>query len=485
QLHPVPDRGSEPRLRGPRRHARQPRDGAGAARGVAFGERGDARLRARARRPHRQGGRRRGVRDRERLRPAGQHAQRPARRDRGPGRHRRDHDHAQHPAQRPQHVLARAGVRRQAAHRRGDAPLRAELRGGGPGQAPGRPARKLRDRGARTLQGGAGPADQPPAAVLLCRQRVQPGRPDRARRRLRLDSRHRRDGRGAAWRADGHRQPAGADDPRFAGAGPCARAGCPGPDDRLRPRPEELRLMARINLLPWRAERRKLRQKEFGVMLGLAALAGLLLWFLFNMYYNAQISGQNERNRFLQEQIAEVDKKIVEIEELDRQRARLLARKEVIEQLQANRSQMVHLFDSLVRTIPDGVILTTIKQEGEKLTLEGRSQSNSRVSAYMRNLEGSGWMTRPDLSIIEARDGVAGLPYVFNLSVQLANPNAPKDLDGDGIPDPVPPVDAAPAEPAVQAEPAVEEVAAEVATAPAAEEAAPSEPTAPDEGAAQ
>lgn len=217
--------------------------------------------------------------------------------------------------------------------------------------------------------------------------------------------------------------------------------------------------MARINLLPWRVERRKQRQKEFGVMLGASALAGLLLWFLFNMYYNAQISGQKERNRFLEQEIAQVDKKIVEIEALDKQRARLLARKEVIEQLQANRSQMVHLFDSLVRTIPDGVILTGIKQEGEKLTLEGRSQSNSRVSTYMRNLEGSGWMTKPDLSIIEARDGVAGLPYAFTLSVQLANPNAPRDEDGDGVPDPVPPVSAAPAagEPVAAADAAIQD----------------------------
>ena len=204
--------------------------------------------------------------------------------------------------------------------------------------------------------------------------------------------------------------------------------------------------MARINLLPWRAERRKQRQKEFGVMLGFAALAGVVLWFLVNSYYNGQIEGQNERNAFLQEQIKQLDAQITEIEELDRQRARLLARKEVIEQLQANRSQMVHLFDSLVRTIPDGVVLTAIKQEGEKLTLEGRSQSNARVSTYMRNLEGSGWMTKPDLSIIEAKDGVAGLPYTFTLAVQLANPNAPKDEDGDGVPDAVPPVDTAPAD---------------------------------------
>jgi type IV pilus assembly protein PilN len=193
--------------------------------------------------------------------------------------------------------------------------------------------------------------------------------------------------------------------------------------------------MARINLLPWRAERRKLRQKEFVTMLGMAALAGVVLWFLVNTYYNNQISGQNERNAYLKDQITQVDKQIKEIEELDKKKAKLLARKEVIEQLQANRSQMVHLFDSLVRTIPDGVTLTSIKQEGDKLTLTGRSQSNARVSTYMRNLEGSGWMTKPDLSIIEAKAGDPGLPYTFTLSVMLANPNAPKDTDGDGVPD--------------------------------------------------
>src|SRR5690606_15550409 len=187
---------------------------------------------------------------------------------------------------------------------------------------------------------------------LLRRQRVQPRRPDRAGRRLRLDPGDRRDGRGAARRADGDRQPARADDPGLPGTGACARAGCPGADDRLRPGPEELRLMARINLLPWREERRKQRQKEFGLMLALAALVGLVLWFLANLSQIAQASRRRERSRFLQKQIQEVEKRIVEIDVIDSQRARLVARKEVIEQLQANRSQMVHLFDSLVRTIP-------------------------------------------------------------------------------------------------------------------------------------
>jgi len=200
--------------------------------------------------------------------------------------------------------------------------------------------------------------------------------------------------------------------------------------------------MAKINLLPWRVERRAQRQKEFYAMLGLAAAAGVLLSFLIWFHYNQQIDGQNERNQFLQAEIAKVEEQIVQIEALDRQRDRLLARKEVIEQLQANRSQMVHLFDSLVRTIPDGVALTAIKQEGEVLTLEGRSQSNARVSTYMRNLEGSGWMTNPELSIIEATaEGgpnvapVTGgesraLPFAFALQVKLANPNATTDADG-------------------------------------------------------
>lgn len=195
--------------------------------------------------------------------------------------------------------------------------------------------------------------------------------------------------------------------------------------------------MSKINLLPWRAERRKQRQQEFYVMLGLSALIAALLSFFIIGYYNSQISGQNDRNAYLQGEIDKVQKQIDEIKLLDEKKGRLLARKKVIEELQVNRYQMVHLFDSLVRTIPDGVILTGIKQEGELLTLEGRSQSNARVATYMRNLEGSGWMTNPEVNVIEAKDAdktvmvsIANnvvLPYAFTLQVKLANPNAPKD----------------------------------------------------------
>ncbi|MDC8744593.1 PilN domain-containing protein [Xanthomonas campestris] len=258
--------------------------------------------------------------------------------------------------------------------------------------------------------------------------------------------------------------------------------------------------MARINLLPWRAERRKAREREFYSMLGFAALAGVVLSGLIWFYYDGQISGQTERNAFLATEIDKVKAQNEEIKELDKKKDRLLARKKVIEELQANRSQMVHLFDSLVRTIPDGVALTNIKQDGDILTLEGRSQSNARVSAYMRNLEGSGWMTNPDLSIIEAKsqDKAAGqpaassmdtktLPYVFTLKVKLANPNeadkngtAPVDGQAPGATPAATPAGAAPAPAATPA--TTPAPAAPAAPAPA--QAAPAQATRPQEGAA-
>lgn len=247
--------------------------------------------------------------------------------------------------------------------------------------------------------------------------------------------------------------------------------------------------MAKINLLPWRAERRARRQREFYSMLGLAAAVGLALSFLIWFYYSQQISGQNTRNQFLQGEITKVEGKIKEIEVLDKQKDRLLARKKVIEELQANRSQMVHLFDSLVRTIPDGVALAGIKQEGDILTLEGRSQSNARVSTYMRNLESSGWMTNPDLSIIEAKAEEKGpaalssesrsLPYVFTLKVKLANPNQADQKNGVAGAAIGPGTADAAAAAATPATPAVEKAATPAVTPTAAPAAAPVEKPAP------
>ncbi len=200
--------------------------------------------------------------------------------------------------------------------------------------------------------------------------------------------------------------------------------------------------MARINLLPWRAERRRQRKQQFNMMLGVAALAGLVLSGLIWLYYSGQISGQKDRNTYLQGQITELDRQIAEIKELDEKKADLLRRKQAIEELQSNRYQMVHLFDSVVRTLPDGIVLTQLKQEGEVLTIDGRSESNARVAMYMRNIEGSGWMTGPEVNVIENAPATAPapspgasvlntpasvLPYQFTMKVKLSNPNAPKD----------------------------------------------------------
>jgi len=258
--------------------------------------------------------------------------------------------------------------------------------------------------------------------------------------------------------------------------------------------------MARINLLPWRAERRKQRQREFYAMLGMAAVGGLLLSLMIWFYYDRQVSGQMDRNAYLEAEIEKVKEQNKEIDRLDAQKERLLARKKVIEELQAKRSQMVHLFDALVRTIPDGVVLTALKQEGDVLTLEGRTQSNARVSAYMRNLETSGWMTNPELSIIEARDpekdkdGKAGpladikaLPYVFVVKVKLPaqseEVSATPGLNADGsvataAPAPVAPLAAGP-DAATPAAPAAGQPAAAPAAPAAAPSAAPAKPNQP------
>ena len=181
--------------------------------------------------------------------------------------------------------------------------------------------------------------------------------------------------------------------------------------------------MAKINLLPWRAERRKQRQQEFLTMLGAAGAVGALISILIVMYYVGQIKGQNNRNAYLTEQISLLDKQIAEIAELDKKKAGLLRRKQVIEELQASRSQMVHLFDELARTIADGTQITSLAQNGNDLTLLGRAQSNARVSTYMRNLEASGWMESPNLDIIELRGSDPGLPNEFSLKVTLKNPD--------------------------------------------------------------
>lgn len=180
--------------------------------------------------------------------------------------------------------------------------------------------------------------------------------------------------------------------------------------------------MAHINLLPWRAERRKVRQREFFTQLGAAALVAigfLLLWWL---WMDMRIDNQNERNAYLQDQIKQVDARLTKINDLEKVRAQLLARKQIIEQLQANRSQMVHLFDELVKTIPGSARLTSIKQNGDHMVLGGVAQSNASVADYMRNIEVSPWMGQADLSKTENSHDASRMPYSFGLTVALQRP---------------------------------------------------------------
>jgi type IV pilus assembly protein PilN len=161
--------------------------------------------------------------------------------------------------------------------------------------------------------------------------------------------------------------------------------------------------MARINLLPWREIQRKQRQREFGVMLGGAVLITVLLGGYSYMYIQGMIEYQQKRNDFLKTEIAQVDKQIRAIRELDGVKNRLLARMKVIEQLQSSRPQVVHLFDEMVKVLPEGLYLTKVVQRGRQVTMEGQAQSNARISALMRNIEASPWLGKPSLSIAESR----------------------------------------------------------------------------------
>ena len=180
--------------------------------------------------------------------------------------------------------------------------------------------------------------------------------------------------------------------------------------------------MAKINLLPWREERRKTQQRQFNGMLGIAFVAGLLLSTLVYLYYSGQVAGQIQRNDLLRQERAGVEVKMNEVGELDKRKESLLSRKRVIEELQGKRFEMVSLFSDLAKTIADGAQITTIKQTGSDLTIEGRAQSNARVSSYMKNIMASEVINDPDLTVIEAKGGDRALPYEFILNAKVKKP---------------------------------------------------------------
>ena len=161
--------------------------------------------------------------------------------------------------------------------------------------------------------------------------------------------------------------------------------------------------MAHINLLPWREERRKEQLRQFLTMLGLSVVLMLLVILAVHLQYSRMISAQESRNNFLKNEITAVEKQIREINSLAKEKKRLLARMEVIQQLQRNRPGIVHLFEEMVKVIPEGAHIKSLKQKGNKLTIKGIAQSNARVSAYMRNIDGSYWLTKPELNIIQKK----------------------------------------------------------------------------------
>jgi type IV pilus assembly protein PilN len=166
--------------------------------------------------------------------------------------------------------------------------------------------------------------------------------------------------------------------------------------------------MPRINLLPWRAELREKRKKEFLTALLAAVIVGGALAYGYKLTLQAQIRGQNQRNTVLREEIAALDLQIEEINTLEAQKERLLARMEIIDQLQLSRPGVVHLFDELVSTLPEGTYLTEVKQTSERIEIAGSAQSSTRVAALMRNIDASEWLRDPGLDIVETvEEGVA------------------------------------------------------------------------------
>jgi len=179
--------------------------------------------------------------------------------------------------------------------------------------------------------------------------------------------------------------------------------------------------MPRINLLPWREAERKRKRQEFGVGAMAALMFAALVYFVVNWQMQSAIDEQMGRNQYLNEQIAQLDKQIAEILDLEQQKARLQARIQVIEQLELSRPEIVHVFDQLVRTTPDGIYLTSVKQTDRKIELKGIAQSSTRVASYMRNIDSSEWLTDPALQILETK-GTTDAGSQFTLSAMQENP---------------------------------------------------------------
>jgi len=188
--------------------------------------------------------------------------------------------------------------------------------------------------------------------------------------------------------------------------------------------------MPRINLLPWREAERKRKRQEFYLSLGAALATAALVALLGRWEISASIEHQQQRNQVLTDEISKLDKQIEEINGLDAQKRRLLARMEIIETLQRSRPEIVHIFDELVRVLPEGVYLTSLKQSGGRFEIHGIAQSSTRVSTFMRNIDASEWLSEPALQIVESKDRDATGGANFTLFANQRNYGKP-DEEGD------------------------------------------------------
>ena len=193
--------------------------------------------------------------------------------------------------------------------------------------------------------------------------------------------------------------------------------------------------MIRINLLPHREIRRQQQQKQFFIMLGTVAAIGAAIWFAVHSYLEDQFKNQVDRNKYLQSEIAKLDKQIAEIQKLKDQTSALLARKRVVETLQITRSEVVHLLDQLVRQLPDGLYLKSIKQAGTRVVITGITQSQARVSTLMRQLDSSLSLDSPGLVEIKSTQerGQRVNEFIMNINITRAGP---EDVAGKPAPKP-------------------------------------------------
>ena len=188
-------------------------------------------------------------------------------------------------------------------------------------------------------------------------------------------------------------------------------------------------LQTHLNLLPWREMRRKEQDRQLlAVLAGVAVLTGLMVFYA-HLHVSGMIDNQVQRNNFLKQQITLVNKQIEEIKNLKKQRQALISRMNIIYQLQGDRTQVVHVFDELVKRLPEGVYFDSVTQKGKVITIKGTAQSNARVSALMRNLEQSNWFINPDLKVINVKTtkGAAERVSVFDMTVKQTDKRAKKD----------------------------------------------------------